>query len=57
MGQDVQITFNEMLNELNIKHEEYMKVVRTTIGRPKLFLQCQPCEIKINKCMKHCPKF
>ena len=42
---NIEATFNEMLNELDMIHEEFTKAVRTKIVRPKLFLQCQPCEI------------
>ena len=40
MGKDVQTTFSEILNELDMTYEEYIKAVRTTIVRPKLFLEC-----------------
>ena len=37
MEKDVQATFSEMLNKLNVTDEKCVKVLRTTIVRPKLF--------------------
>ena len=37
-GQDVQKTFTEMLNVLNMTYEEYIKAVRTVVVTPKWFL-------------------
>ena len=31
--------------------------MRTCLVRPKLFLKCRPCEIRVNNYMKHCLEF
>ena len=54
MGQDVQTPFTELWNELKMTYEEYIKVMRTTIVRAKVFLQC---EIRIKNYMKHYLEF
>ena len=38
-------------------YDEYIEAVRTTILREKLFLQCQPCETRINNYMRHYREF
>ena len=57
MGQNIQSTFNEMMNVLHMTYEEHIKAVRTTSVRPKLFLPYQLCEIRINNYVKHCLEF
>ena len=57
MGQDSQTTLNETLSELDIAYDKYIKAVRITIIRTKLFIEHNPCEIRINNYMKHCLKF
>ena len=32
-------TYEEMLSELDVTHDEYIKVVQCSIVRPKLFLK------------------
>ena len=40
-----------------MSQEEYITAVRTSLVRPKLFLKCRPCEIRVNNYMKHCLEF
>ena len=39
--------------ELEFSQEKYISAVRTSLVRPKLFLNCRPCEIRVNNYMKH----
>ena len=39
MGLDLETTFDEMLIELEMTEDEYIKAVRTSIVRPKLLLK------------------
>ena len=52
MALDLEITFDEMLIELEMTEDEYIKAVRISLVRPKLFLKQRPCEIRINNYMK-----
>ena len=54
---ELQTTLDEMLTQLDMSEEEYVKAVRTSLVRPKPFLKCRPCEIRINSYMKHCLQF
>lgn len=53
MGDDVDETFEEMLNTLDISEEEYITAVRTSITRPKVFMKRNPNEIRVNQYMKN----
>ena len=57
MALDLKTTFDEMLTELEMTEDEYIKAVRTSLVRPKFFLKRRPCEIRINNYMKHCLQF
>ena len=57
MALDLEITFDEMLMELEMTEDEYIKAVRISLVRPKLFLKQRPCEIRINNYIKHCLQF
>ena len=57
IGLDLQITFDDMLTQLDMSEEEYIKAVRTSLVRPKIFLKHRPCEIRVNNYMKHCLQF
>ena len=57
LGDEVTMTFDEMLNELNVNLTEYLQAVQTTIVRTKMFLQRRPCEIRMNNYMKNCFQF
>ena len=46
------ITFNEILNQLNITYEMYILALRTTINKKKMFLKRNISEIFINNYMK-----
>ena len=46
-------TYEEMLSELDMTHDEYTKAVQYSIVRPKLFLKQRVCEIKINNYMRN----
>ena len=47
------ITFDEFLNNfLQINEEEYIKIVRSSLHGPKVFLKRKPCEVRINPYMK-----
>ena len=39
MALDLEITFNEMLTELKMTEDEYIKAVRISLVRPKLSLK------------------
>ena len=54
---ELQTTLDEMLTQLDMSEEEYVKAVKTSLVRPKPFLKCRPCEIRINSYMKHCLQF
>ena len=54
---ELQTTLDEMLTQLDMSEEEYVKAVRTSLVRPKPFLKHRPCEIRINNYMKHCLQF
>ena len=54
---EVEITFDKFMVELEMSQEEYITAVRTSLVRPKLFLKCRPCEIRVNNYMKHCLEF
>ena len=47
------ITFNEILNELNISYETYILALRSTINKKKIFLKTSLQEIYINSYMSH----
>ena len=57
MALDLKTTFDEMLTELEMTEDEYIKAVRTSLVRQKFFLKQRPCEIRINNYMKHCLQF
>ena len=57
MALDLEITFDEMLKELEMTEDEYIKAVRISLVTPKLFLKQRPFEIRINNYMKHCLQF
>ena len=57
MALDLKTTFDEMLTELEMTEDEYIKAVRTSLVRPKFFLKRRPCEIRINNYMKRCLQF
>ncbi len=54
MAQDVTMTFEEFLTEMNVTEEDYILAVRSSILQTKMFLQRRVCEIRINNYMKHC---
>ena len=54
---EIKITYDELLVELEMSQEKYISAVRTSLVRPKLFLKCRPCEIRVNNYMKHCLEF
>ena len=54
---EIKITYDELLAELEMSQEKYISVVRTSLVRPKLFLKCRPCEIRVSNYMKHCLEF
>ena len=57
MALDITTTYEEMLSFLDMTHEEYIKAVRTSIVRPKLFLKRKLSEIRLNNYMKNCLQF
>ena len=57
MALDLKTTFDEMLTELEMTEDEYIKAVRTSLVRPKFFLKGRQCKIRINNYMKHCLQF
>ena len=40
-----------------MSEQDYIKAVQTSVIRPKLYLKCKPCEIRVNNYMKHCLEF
>ena len=54
---EIKITYNELLVELEMSQEKYISTVRTSLVRPKLFLKCRPCEMRVNNYMKHYLEF
>ena len=38
LGTNIEMTYHEMLHELNITHEDYILAVRSTISRAQFFL-------------------
>ena len=54
---ELQTTLDEMLTQLDMSEEEYVKAVRTSLVRPKPSLKHRPCEIRINSYMKHYLQF
>ena len=50
-------TSEEMLTELDMTHNEYIKAVWCSIVRQKLFLKQRVCEIWINNSMKNLLQF
>ena len=54
---EINITYDELLVELEMSQEKYISALRTSVGRPKLFLKCRPCEIRVNNYVKHCLEF
>ena len=57
LGEDVTMSFDEMLDHLNLNFDEYITAVQTTIVRTKMFFKRRPCEIRINNYMKNCFHF
>ena len=57
LGEEVTMTFDEMLQQLNLNFTEYLAAVQTTIVRTKMFFQRRPCEIRMNNYMKNCLHF
>ena len=57
LGEEVAMTFDEMLQELNINLTQYLAAVQTTIVRTKMFFQQRPSEIRMNNYMKNCLQF
>ena len=45
MALDLETSYDEMLTELEMNAEEYIRAVNITLVRPKLFLIQKPCEI------------
>ena len=50
-------TYDKMLSELEMTHDDYIKAVQTLPVRPKLFLKCRVCQISISNYMKNCLHF
>ena len=57
LGEEVTLSFEEMLGQLQMDLTQYIEAVQTTIVRTKMFLKRKPCEIQINNYMKHCFQF
>ena len=57
LGEEVTMTFDEMLQELNLNLTQYISAVQTTIVRTKMFFQRRPSEIRMNNYMKNCLQF
>ena len=49
MGEDVTQSFDEMLHDLNITYDDYIKTVHTSVACAKVFLKWQPNEIHVNQ--------
>ena len=57
MALDIDISFHEMLLELEMTEDDYIKAIQSSLIRPKLFLKRDPCEIRINNYMRNCLHF
>ena len=53
-GLDVEETFDNMLQNLNMNEEQYIKGIRSSIACVQFFLHRKPCEVRINNYMKNC---
>ena len=51
---DAEINLDKLPIELDMTEEEYIIAVWISLVRPKLFLKCRPCEIRVNNYMKNC---
>ena len=45
LGEEVTMSFDEMVEQLNLNFQEYIAAVQTTIVRTKIFFERRPCEI------------
>ena len=54
LGLDVEETFDNMLENLNMNEEQYIKGIQSSIARVQFFLHRKPCEVRINNYMKNC---
>ena len=57
LGEEVTMSFDEMIEQLNLNFEEYIAAVQTTIVRTKIFFEQRPCEIRVNNYMRNCFHF
>ena len=57
LGEEVTMTFDEMLHQLNLNLTQYLAAVQTTLVRTKIFFQRRPCEIRVNNYMRNCFQF
>ena len=54
LGTEKTDTFEAMLEQLNMSHDDYILAVHSTIVRPQFYPKCHPCEIRINNYMCNC---
>ena len=54
LGTETTDTFEVMLEQLNMSHDNYSLAVCSTIVRPQFYPKCHPCEIHINNYMQNC---
>ena len=57
LGDEVELTFDQFLQRLNLDLTQYITAVQTTIVRTKMFFKRKPSEIRINNYMRHCLQF
>ena len=57
MGANVTVTYVDMVTQLQMSEQCYIKATRTYVIRPKLYLKGKPSEIRVNNYMKHCLEF
>ena len=54
LGTETTDTFEVMLEQLNMSHDDYILAVRSTIVRPQFYPKCHPCEMHINNYLCNC---
>lgn len=48
-----EVTFEKMLDDLELSLDDYVKAVRSSLKTPKVFLKRRPCEARVNMYMRN----
>ena len=51
-GED--ITFDQLLLNVNVSHETYLLAIRSSLNSPTIFLKRQPNKLRFNNCNSSC---